>query len=66
MSSQVSERPFLAIQSPGHIDRFGERLPDKWAVVRAGSGRIVELFVTEPEAREFASEQNAVLLLRRR
>ena len=65
MSSRTTERPFMVVRSPGHIDRFGERVPDKWAVVRATSGRIVELFGTEPEAREFASEQNATQLLDR-
>ena len=60
----VDQRPFQVILSPGHVDRFGDRSPDKWAVVRVSNGRIVELFVAEAEAREFAGEQNAARLLR--
>jgi len=65
MSSRVSERPFMVVRSPGHIDRFGERVPDKWAVVWTSTGRIVQLFGTEPEAHECASERNADRILTR-
>jgi hypothetical protein len=65
MASRVSERPFMVVRSPGHIDRFGEQVPDKWAVVRTSSGRIVQLFGTEPEAHESASERNASRILAR-
>lgn len=63
MASQIAERPFRVVPSPGHFDRFGERVPDKWAVIREVSGRIVELFPTEVEAQEFAGERNAAQLL---
>ena len=63
MPKSVTQRPLMVVRSPGHIDRFGERVPDKWAVVRVSNGHIVRLFTTEPEAREFASERNATWLL---
>ena len=63
MANSLTHRPLMVVRSPGHIDRFGERVPDKWAVVRVSTGRIAGLFGTEPEAREFASERNAAFLL---
>ena len=56
----------MVVKSPGHIDCFGERIPDMWSVVRVRSGQIVRLFATEPEAHEFATERNAIALLGRR
>lgn len=63
MANSLTHRPLMVVRSPGRIDRFGERVPDKWAVVRVSNGRIVGLFGTEPEAREVASERNAAHLL---
>ena len=63
VASNTVERPFRVVSSPGHTDRFGECVPDKWAVIRSADGRIVQLFPTEPEAREFVSERNAEQLL---
>jgi hypothetical protein len=62
----VVDRPLLVIKSLGHIDRFGERTPDRWAVTRASNGRIVKHFANEVEAQEFASEGNAAQLIGRR
>jgi hypothetical protein len=59
----VSERPFAVVKSHGHVDRFGERTPDRWAVVRISSGRIVEHFANEVEAQQLASEGNAARLM---
>lgn len=64
MAIRVPKRPYRVAPSPGHIDAYGERTPDRWAVLRTSTGRIVALCPTEEEAWEKATERNAARMLR--